>query len=264
MANTTLVKRLVQYFVVFIAVAIVTWIYVNLREEVNAITISLSYLLVVLIMSLTYGMSAGILASIAGTLCFNFFFLPPFGTFHIEDPLNWIALGTFLIVAVVVSHLSSAVKSRALDAETQRDRASKLYALSRNIIATPESEINVTTIANLIFGIYKPDFFSLHVPDEGGKWQHVTLKAEKLQVALPDLAERLQEGTLHPTTLHELVVEQSVGVLYSTIEIGGRPLGVLAMRGPNLDKETVDATAGVVALALERARYLSKSQINLG
>ena len=55
-------------------------------------------------------------------LTFNFFFLPPVGTFTIADPQNWIALFAFLVVAVIASKLSAAAQSRAREAIARAQR----------------------------------------------------------------------------------------------------------------------------------------------
>ena len=43
----------------------------------------------------------------------NYFFLPPVGTFTVEDPQNWVALVAFVVVAVIASNLSTAAQARA-------------------------------------------------------------------------------------------------------------------------------------------------------
>src|SRR5207253_2632407 len=50
-------------------------------------------------------------------LCFNFFFLPPVGTFTISDTENLIALFSFLMVAITAGELSAKAKRRAEEAE---------------------------------------------------------------------------------------------------------------------------------------------------
>lgn len=250
--------RAACHVAVVLAVAFLTWLFDHpLREQTNAATVALAYLLLVLGASLALGLAPGVVASVASALCFNFFFLPPFGTFHIEAPQDWVAFGTFLSVAVVVSRLSAAVKARALLAEDQHERASKLYRLCRSVLATPDAETHLTSVAKLVSDIYATDYCSLHVPDDAGRWSHATLAAEgtdPARLGIPDLGARLQEGVLGPSSLESLVQERMLGVLYATISIGGRPMGVLALRGASIDKETADSIAGVVALALERVR----------
>lgn len=74
-------------------------------------------------------------------LCFNFFFLPPIGTFTIADPQNWVALFAFLLTSIIASQLSTKARMRALQATERQREMERLYALSRSILlidpATP-------------------------------------------------------------------------------------------------------------------------------
>jgi two-component system sensor histidine kinase KdpD len=65
-------------------------------------------------------------------LCFNFFFLPPFGTFTIAATDNWIALFAFLITAVTAGQLSASAKKRAEEAESGKREIGRLYAELRD------------------------------------------------------------------------------------------------------------------------------------
>ena len=78
------------------------------------------------------GQPAGSAASIFAMLCFNFFFLPPFGTFTIAATDNWIALLAFLITAVTAGQLSARAKRRAEEAEAGRREIERLYAELRD------------------------------------------------------------------------------------------------------------------------------------
>ena len=51
------------------------------------------------------------MSSIVAMLCFNFFFLPPVGTFTIADPQNWVALFAFLATALTASQLSARLET---------------------------------------------------------------------------------------------------------------------------------------------------------
>jgi two-component system sensor histidine kinase KdpD len=65
-------------------------------------------------------------------LCFNFFFLPPFGTFTIAATDNWIALLAFLLTAVTAGQLSASARKRAEEAETGKREIERLYAELRD------------------------------------------------------------------------------------------------------------------------------------
>jgi two-component system sensor histidine kinase KdpD len=87
-------RRPVHVLVALSGVVLVTYVGYRLIP-VNATTVGFAYLLLILIVSSTWGFLEAALASVLATLVFNFFFLPPIGTFTIADPQNWIALFSF-------------------------------------------------------------------------------------------------------------------------------------------------------------------------
>ncbi|HEX8687203.1 MAG TPA: DUF4118 domain-containing protein, partial [Pyrinomonadaceae bacterium] len=54
--------------------------------HINAATVALALLLVVLFVATWWGSRPAVAASLLGVLCFNFFFLPPFGTLNVAAP----------------------------------------------------------------------------------------------------------------------------------------------------------------------------------
>ena len=119
-----------------------------------------------------YGLGPAIVGSVAGMLCFNLFFLPPVGTLTIYDPQNWVALLAFLITAITASKVSSAARARANEADTRRAEVWKLYLLSRAIIATPDSETAVSSIAHQVVEVFGFDYCAVFLP-EANQWDCV-------------------------------------------------------------------------------------------
>jgi two-component system sensor histidine kinase KdpD len=98
-----------------------------LRARINSTTVSLAFLLIVLFVAIVWRSGPALLASVLAMLCFNFFFLPPFHTFTIADPQNWVALAAFFITALAVGQLSARAKRRAEEAESGRVEIKRLY-----------------------------------------------------------------------------------------------------------------------------------------
>jgi K+-sensing histidine kinase KdpD len=96
-------------------------------ERINPTTAALAFLLVILFVATAWGSRPAVLASLFGVVCFNFFFLPPFGTFTISDPDNWIAFVAFLITAFTAGQLSARAKRRAEEAEEAKREIERLY-----------------------------------------------------------------------------------------------------------------------------------------
>ena len=255
----------VGYIVVLCGVALVTIIYKGVSLHVNDTTIALSYLLVVLAAASSYGLGPAILASVVGMLCFNFFFLPPFGTLTIHDPQNWIALLAFLITAVIASQLSSAARARARDAENRREEVWKLYELSRAIIATPDSETAVSSIAKQVVEVFGFDYCAVFVPNEACRWQRLALASElsfaPLEAEIGNVYVGGEMKLLHTDDALRPAVKEArakQSVTYAPLKVGVRSIGVMVLVSSIIERGTVEAIAGLVALALERARFLKE------
>jgi two-component system sensor histidine kinase KdpD len=255
----------VGYLIVICGAAFVTILYRVILPWVNATTISLSFLLVVLAAASSYGLGPAIVASVVGMLCLNFFFLPPFGTLTIHDPQNWVALFTFLVTAVTASQLSSAARARARDADKRREEVWKLYELSRTIIATPDSETAVSSIAKQVVEVFGFDYCAVFMPDEAGRWQRLALgSALSFTPAQNEIANVYIAGEmklLDPGESLESANEESeakLAVAYAPLKVGVRSIGVMVLVSSTIERGTLEAIAGLVALALERARFLKE------
>jgi K+-sensing histidine kinase KdpD len=108
-------------------IATVTALLRLFSAHVNATTVALALLLIVLFVATGWGARPGIVASLLGVFCFNFFFLPPVGTLSIASSENWIALAAFLITAITVGQLYARAKRRAEEANAGRYEIERLY-----------------------------------------------------------------------------------------------------------------------------------------
>ncbi len=101
-------------------------------SHVNPTTAALGFLLIVLFVATAWGSRPAVFASLLGVACFNFFFLPPFGTFTIRNPDNWVAFFVFLITAFTAGQLSARAKRRAEEAESAKQEIERLYYQLQN------------------------------------------------------------------------------------------------------------------------------------
>src|SRR5688572_11437524 len=106
---------------VLAAVAVVTVVLGPWLQVSNSATVSVTYLLLVLLVAATSRLALAVTTSVAAMLCLNFFFLPPVGTFTIADPHNWVAVFAFLVVSLVASHLSAVARARTDEAVGRRN-----------------------------------------------------------------------------------------------------------------------------------------------
>jgi two-component system, OmpR family, sensor histidine kinase KdpD len=205
--------------------------------SVNATTASLLYLLFVLVIATAWGLFQAIFMSVAATLCFNFFFLPPFGTFTIADPQNWIALLAFLITAVIASELSNRVRRQAAVAVDQRRELERLYALSRAVLLDTGEGTLGSTIAHQIADTF--GFTSVLLYDFSAH--------RKFSAGPADLNVSPQElDSVNET------IELADGSYATLVRLGNKAAGVLAVRG-DIGTAALEAIANLVAITLERA-----------
>ncbi len=87
--------------------------------------ISILYLLVILPLASLRGRYAAILAALVAFLSFDFFLIQPLFTFNVANPGEWIALGVFLITALLTSQLASLMRQRA-EVAWQREREARI------------------------------------------------------------------------------------------------------------------------------------------
>jgi len=98
--------------------------------------VDLVFLTAVVLVAVRYGLGPSLLASVAASLAYNFFFLPPIYTFTITDPTNIAAFFFFMLIAILVSNVAARVRTQA-DAAIGRIRTTEqLYAFSRKLAGT--------------------------------------------------------------------------------------------------------------------------------
>jgi two-component system, OmpR family, sensor histidine kinase KdpD len=86
-----------------------------MRAQLHEAHVALVYLLVVLGASAHGGRALGLGLAFLTFLCINYFFLPPYHTFAISDPLDWLILGTYLITAAVAAALLTRAEREAAE-----------------------------------------------------------------------------------------------------------------------------------------------------
>lgn len=95
--------------------------------------ISLVFLAAILFTAVNYGLWPSLYASLASTLVYNFFFIPPLYTFTIADPANFLALLFFTLVAVLTSNLTARVRRQIVVMQSQLKTTSDLNSFSRKL-----------------------------------------------------------------------------------------------------------------------------------
>ncbi|HEY0930272.1 MAG TPA: DUF4118 domain-containing protein [Gemmatimonas sp.] len=97
------------------------------RDALDKAHVALVLLLVVLGGSAAGGRLLGVVLALAGFVVFDVFFLPPFNTLVVADPLDWLVLVVFLATGVVAAQLLTRAQR---EADQARRRAEEIAALT--------------------------------------------------------------------------------------------------------------------------------------
>ena len=241
-------RRLVRVLLSLGSIAVVTFIAYK-AIPVNATTAGFAYLLVILIIASGWGFLDAALASILATLTFNFYFLPPVGTFTIADPQNWVALSSFLATALIASRLSAKAKARASEAvERQRD-LERLYAFSRSMLLIDTRQALGKQLVEKLGELFGLEAAVLYERQSGEFYCMGTSKPAELEDPLRRMAFSDGSAPLHRS---DYVI---VGV-----SRGSEPVASMALRGSAMPDAVLQGVANLVAIGLERARAQELAQ----
>lgn len=243
-----LTKQLVRYAVALALVGIITTAE-RLLLPVNPTTVALSFLLAVLVVSAYWGLRVAAVQAVAAAASFNFFFLPPYGTFTIADPQNWVALFSFLATALVASDLSERARREAAQATRRRTEVERLYAFSQLLLTSESSAALLNAIPADVVTTFGAAGAALMLNSR-----------ETIYRSRPDL--KIEAGKLNAVASRgEMTILGEME--YLPLRVGVRNIGAMAIQGHPLSRESLEAIGSLVGLAIERANameMLTKSQ----
>lgn len=222
-------------------VACITVLY-TAALHVNPTTVALTYLVAILLIATTWGLVESTTASIAAVLCFNFFFLPPVGTFTIADPQNWVAFVAFLVTSIVASQLSGRARRREIDAGARQRDLERLYALSRGLLLADDR------------GGSTPGEIARHVADAFELRSAGVYDQRADVVAWAGAAERRDADAKLREVARRGVSLREGGLEIVAIQLGGAPIGSVAVADGGLNDTVMQSMANLVAIGLERTR----------
>ena len=232
---------------------------------VNPTTTALAYLLIVLVAAAAAHLWVAIVTSIVADLSLNYFFMPPFGTLSIADPQNWAALFVFLAVSVIASRLSTAARDRERESSARRDELGRLFDLSREVLLSTDSTEAIRQLVRFVARRFDLEFAAVCLPRaenwdvyEGGT-RSVRLDHLELSRAFAG-AERGLEFDARARTHagHRTITAEGEDVRLVPLRSATKVIGLLAGAGRPIEPGTLDALAGVVAIAVERAQFLEE------
>jgi two-component system sensor histidine kinase KdpD len=185
--------------------------------------------------------------AVIAALAFNYFFLPPVGTFAIADPQNWVAFFAFLVTAVTASELSERAGREARNANERRRELERLYGFSQQLLSSD-------TPAELLNAIPR------YIVDSFG--------VRSAAVSLSNRADIYRSGpTIDGLESHDLQlcslrgeprIDHANQRAFVPFSLGTRVVGSMGISGALLSRQTLDAIGSLIAISVERAGAIEK------
>jgi two-component system sensor histidine kinase KdpD len=215
--------------------------------KVNQTTIALTFLLAILAASTIWGMLVSSLMSVFAVVAFNYFFLPPIGTFSIADPQNWVALLAFLVTSITGSQFSSRIRKEADEAHRRRREVERLYRFSRQLLGEGNVIQLMNSMPNYIVESFEAGAVELFLPQK-----------EKFYRSGFGVAHLDQEKMKAAFLRDELSMDPATGESFVPVRLGVRPIASLGISGSSLSRQSLEAVGALVAIAIERARAVEQ------
>jgi two-component system sensor histidine kinase KdpD len=242
--NSRRIVIITRWVLAFSALAGIVLLYRH-WPHVNPTTVALTLLLLILVLAAEWGLRYAVAVSLAATACYNFFFLPPLGTFTISDPQNWLALFAFLSTAIIASRLSQRARDRADDSRSRQKELEILFHLSRELLQTENVATLVSSAPSSVASVTGARSGMLYLLDGDRLYQ--AGKDDISEIELPHLRKLA-------TTLSK--VSDRPDEIQVPLRSGVRPRGLLILRGVSLSPETSEAIGGLISISIDRAQAL--------
>ena len=216
--------------------------YTAYRLHFNLATTGFLCLIVVVLLSFFGSLISGTILSVVAVACLDYYFAPPILSLRISDPLNILALGTFLTTTLVITYLMTRVRSEKKSSELQRKEMKRLYELAQQLLALAPEEIDPPRLLALF-----RDLFALRAV--------CLIEAETLATHLAGKSRcNLEAWTRAGHRVGKDLDDFDREISVRNLRVAGQVTGVLSFEGLANQKLTADALGALATAMLERTR----------
>jgi two-component system sensor histidine kinase KdpD len=246
-------------------VAVCSLVAALLSPYLEATNIVMVFLAGVVATALTLGRGPTMLASLLGVAVFDFFFVPPYGTFAVDDAEYIFTFVAMLATGLIVSELTSRVRAQTEASRRRERRTAALLELSRELAVVSTREAVAQVARRIIRAALDVDVWIVGPTVDGG-----LASADPAHDAAPPAKD---EGVVKWVFEHRLPAGHGTDTLpggegtYLPLLVTGGIVGVLGARpqagGTRLETtqmQLLEAFAGQVAGALERCALVVQAE----
>lgn len=126
-------SNLQQYITASLIVILTAFACFSIKDIIGYQVVSFALLFVVSTLAFFYGTGPILLSATLSALIWDFFFIPPPYTLHVDKPEDMLMLVMFFIIALLSGVLTSRIKRQEMRIRIREERTNALYQLTREL-----------------------------------------------------------------------------------------------------------------------------------
>ena len=220
-------------------------------------TIAMLYLLSVVITAYLWGLGPSILVSVLGVLAFDFFHVPPYLTFAVDDTQYVFTFLALLLVGVVISYLALRVRRQTESARRRERQTAALYALGRDLAISNDLESYIHAIIKRAKETFGYDAIIFLADPQNKETLKPYADAPNVSVDEKEFAAAIWSFQHHKTVGHGTDTLPNANARYIPLVTARGIMGVLALSATDTGELTteqerlLEAYADLAAVAIE-------------
>lgn len=225
---------------------------VPLRSHIGVATTALVLVVPVVLGVAVGGFVSGIVAIMAGFLVYDYVFIPPYYTLTVGSAQNWVVLGVYVVVMLLVAQVVSHLDTARSDAQLRATDTRRLFELSELLVEDRSVGELFETIVSAIRSAFDVSGVALLVPID----ERLEVVAAAGDPPSPEELRRLGSASQVPVSVGTTTGSPD-HMRAVVLAASGRPIGMLAVRGlPSspAERELLRIFANNAAVALERVQ----------
>jgi two-component system sensor histidine kinase KdpD len=251
-------RRLVPYSIAIAGAVAITAAIGLVTSHGSVQGLSAVYLLLVLWLGARWGRGPAVAGSVASFLLYDYYFVPPAGTFAVRGPAELLELVVLLAVALVTSQLAASLRRAQAGAEALAGDSKTMYELATAALRSSDVTSALSMVSRRATDLACVDRFSLVAVDSGQA--SVLAGAELAPEELKQAAWSFENGRAIGIAVRDGEVKLmrtypggSVPA-YLQLSSGAAVMGLDASRAAQDELRMLAALVGLADLLLDRRR----------
>ncbi len=229
------------------------------RAHLSIAIPALAFVLPTVIGVVIGGFVPGVVGAVGGFLIYDWFFLPPYNTFTVRSPSNWIALVVYAVVVLIVARVVDKLRDAREEALRRTAESERLFELSQALIGDLNLSQLLTHIAGTVQSVFSPRWTALVLPvggPEAGETETLRVAATAGQALTTSDVASITSGDGQTRSLG-LVDDAGPHRVSIALVVSHRPVGMLVLQDVQLaarDRSLLSTFANQAALTVDRAQ----------